>query len=340
MAGPTWRNIFKFLIPSWLSSGDGGLVLESLTQIVDDYSARARAALELRMPTRTSGDGLAELSVERALPRGRIESDADYAQRLLGWRTPRGHRVRGSAFALLDQIFAYFAGHVALTTRDVNGGYYSRAIDGTESVSLFNTWNWDNTLPAPNWGRFWVEISAGTVNYTQFSALPSFGDPTLYGGSLGQFGYCTGVQGVIGAFNTGLVGVMPGDFDAMRALFTSRQSWKPAGTRAEWMIINLDGVTPAPDGHYLHWSKVVAGVQVPARHAGHRYVALYAANNVYAGDRTSYCTSFTLAGGGTYAGNPASYPATITLPDGSTYAGNPNNYPATITLKDDGSPTT
>ena len=339
MAGPTFRTIFKFLVPSWLSSGDGGLVLQSLMQVVDDYSQRAREALELRMPTRVADDALAELGADRSIPRGRNETSANYAQRLLGWRWPRGHRTRGSAFALLAQISAYFGGIVGIT-RDVNGGYYTRAADGTESVSLFNTWNWDNTLPAPNWGRFWVEVS-GAVNYT-FTAQLNFGDPLLYGGALGTFGYCVGLQGVIGRFGdpAGVVGILPSDFDAIRALFTSRTPWKPAGTRAEWLIINLDGVPPAPDGHYLHWSKVVASVQVPSRYSGHRYVALYPGNSAYAGNPNSYCTSFTLAGGGTYAGSATSYPATITLPNGGgTYAGNPNNWPATITLKDDGSDT-
>lgn len=316
----TFRTIFKYLVPSWLYADDGGLVLESLTQVVDDYATRAREALELRMPTRVADDALAELGTDRQILRGRSETSAHYALRLLGWRYPAGHRTRGSAFAVLEQISEYFGG-ILCKTRDVNGGYYTRNADGTESVSLGNTWNWDNTLPYPNWGRFWVEISSA-----QFSACANFGDAGLWHGALGVFGDSIGV-----------VGLSPDDAAAIRGLFSSRTPWKPAGTRAEWLIVNLDGVAPNPDGHYLHWSKVVAGVRVASRHAGHRYIALYAANNKYAGS-AAFNASFTLPGGGTYAG-AVTWPATITLPDGSTYAGDATNWPATITLKDDGDTT-
>lgn len=321
--GATFRTVFKFLVPSWLSSGEGGLVLESLTQVVDDYSQRAREALEMRMPTRAADDALALLGADRAILRGRTETSAHYAQRLLSWRFPRGHRTRGSAFALLQQISEYFGGLLG-KTRDVSGNVAVRTAAGVETVSNGNAWNWDGAGATPQWGRFWVEI-----NSSQFSAWGNFGDPATWHGALGVFGDSIGV-----------VGASPDDFEAIRGLFTSRTPWNPMGTTAEWLIVNLDGTAPAPDGLWLHWSKTIAGVQQASRYAGFRYVSLNPANNVYRGNSANFCTSFNIPGGGSYSGDSSNFPASITLPDGSTYVGNPNNFPASIDLVDDGDQTT
>ena len=117
------------MVPAWLYSGDGGLVLQSLAQLQDDYAARARAALEMRFPSRAADDALAELGRDRAIPRGRTETSAHYAARLIAWRYPRGHRTRGSAFALLEQVSEYFGGILA-KTRDVAGNVFTRTAAG------------------------------------------------------------------------------------------------------------------------------------------------------------------------------------------------------------------
>src|SRR6187549_1469002 len=107
---PTLRSIYKFLVPSWLSAGDGGLVLDTLTDQIDDSVEKMRESLVARFPTYAQDDALTLIGQDRLIPRGRAETSEHYAQRLIAWRYPRGHRVRGSAFALLNQVSEYFGG--------------------------------------------------------------------------------------------------------------------------------------------------------------------------------------------------------------------------------------
>jgi hypothetical protein len=321
----TWRSIAKFLVPSWLQ----GPVVDSLAQMVDDFSAQARAGLEARFPSRADDDALALLGVDRGLVRGLSEPSGHYAQRLIGWRFPRGHRVRGSAFALLDQVGNYFGGLYSWTI-DILGNKHTRTAAGDESFSYANAWNWDGSLA--ELARFWVVIDptqAPILGASKIIAWPSLGVAATWGGALDLPDVSIGMQGFT-----------PDDADLLRELVNGIVPWKPLGSRAAWLIVALDGTTPVPDGTWLHWSKNVAGVQVATRYAGARYVSLYPLNNLYLGDPTNYPLFFTEPDGSLYAGNAASWPATVPLPDGSTYAGNAATWSATIDLVDDGDQTT
>jgi hypothetical protein len=319
-----FRSSFKYLVPSWLSSGDGGKVLGSLMLILDIYIQRAQSGLLARFPSYAGPSALDLIGKDRGIPRGRTETAKHYAARLIGWRWPLGHRVRGNAYALLEQVSEYFGG-LADWTIDVRGNFYQRSADGsTESYTAGVPWNWDNVPVSPRWGRFWLGIvPQPTVAIT---SSPAFGSSALWPGGYG------------GGAAIGLVGLSPDDADAIRGLFTGAHPWKPAGVRPQWLIVDLDGVFVSPNGAWDQWSENVAGVQVASRYDGWRYISLYPPNLVYSGDPTNFPSAATLVDGTTYGGDRTIFEASVTLPSGRVYAGNANSFPVGVTLFDDGDP--
>lgn len=145
----TFRAIYKKLTAWWQHEGEGDLLLQALALVKDASLERMKAGLEARFPSLAGKSAQALIGADRAIRRGRVESDATYARRLKKWRYPRGHRVRGNAFALLDQIWAYFASDdktgIYCWTIDAHGNRHTRDVDGTESYSYGNAWNWDDT---------------------------------------------------------------------------------------------------------------------------------------------------------------------------------------------------
>jgi len=263
---------------------------------------RARAGLEARFPSRAQPDALALIGADRGIPRGRTETDAHYAQRLIAWRYPRGHRVRGSAFALLSQVSEYF-GRLHCFTIDVKLNRHDRSIDGSEQFSYGAPWNWDGTTDPK--GRFWVVLLPLTpLEYTRDDVV------------------------AIRALFTGPCPWKPGG---------TMQEWAIVSTT----VTDGSADEPFPDGTWLHWSKIVGGAhRVAARPTTFRYWSLAPSyNNTYAGTPPNQypaaaAADFPLMSGGTYTGNRANFSA-INLTSGGTYVGDRTNFPATITLLDD-----
>lgn len=318
-----FRQVVKWLVPAWLNDGEGAAVLWVLCAMKDAFTERTRQGLDARFPSRTVASANALTGADRGIGKGRTETNAHYAQRLIRWRWPRGHRTRGNPFALLEQASEYFGGVVCWTI-DVRGNRYDRSAAGVETFSQGHAWNWDGAAVSPRWARGWLVLDLSTLA----SAQPDFGDADLWGGELGDPNY-----------SVGMAGVSAEDALAIRDLVRAdaKRPWKPAGVRAEWAIVSLDGTEPTPDGTWLNWSQVVAGVRSATRDPAFRYFSLSPTkNNVYAGDPDVFGTTFPLVDGTPYSGDPDVFPTTITLSDGSSYAGNPDNFPTTIRLLDDG----
>jgi hypothetical protein len=336
-----FRQYFKFAVPAWLSEGDGGKILHSLALIKDALSQRARDGLEARFPSRAGASALQLMGSTRGILQGRNETDAHYAVRLIGWRYPKGHRVRGNAFALLDQICEYWGG-VMCYTSDVNDTWhgrgrssfasttYSRDAEAYEYNAGLGYADWYDEDHAVHWSRFWVVVCANP-QLPEVEAAPDYGNAALWGGATGTLGYCVG-----------LVGWTPDDTTAMRKLMRPPWAWRPAASSPEWMIVQLDDWTigafiPSPDSTWAHWSSNVAGTQTPSRDPQFRYVSLNPeGNNTYAGDPANYPADTYEAGGTIYAGDPANFPLSAVLPHGAAYAGNPASFPRAVQLIDDG----
>lgn len=323
----SFRSLYRWLLPGNYTdeSTDGGKVLYSLALIKDAFDAIYRERLTARFPSYAGDSALALIGADRGIIRGRAETKAHYAARLIAWRWPRGHRVRGNGFALLEQISEYFGGGFALHTEQHNALQIKRAANGAESTTTVGGWDWDSaTLSgwASKWSRFWVVIDGTNL----IDPTPAYGDPALYGGQHGDSSYALGH-----------VGVSADDVNAIRRLFRGR-AWKPAGTRAMWAVVSFDGSQPNPQGEWGLWARDDGtGNYEAARPATYRYWALDPTANRYAGDATVFAASADMPGGGTYAGSSASFPASAPLPGGFAYSGNAAAFPQSATLVDDGS---
>jgi hypothetical protein len=323
----TFRALFRWMLPgNYHTEGtDGEKVLYSLALIKDAIDSINKARLTARFPSYAGESALTLIGADRGILRGRAETKEHYANRLIAWRYPRGHRVRGNGFALLEQIWEYFGGGFALYTECQNNLQYHRAADGTESTTNVSGWDWDSDVVPDHldrWARFWIVIDGSTL----IGATPAYGDAALYGGQHGDSSYAIGHTGV-----------SADDVNAIRKLFRGR-AWKPAGTRAMWAIVSLaPAPSPLPEGWWGLWARDDGGNYEAARPSTYRYWALDPTANRYAGDPDMFPNSADMPGGGTYGGDPTSFPSSSTLTGGFAYAGNTASWPASATLVDDGS---
>jgi hypothetical protein len=276
-----FRQWFRWAAPSWLSTGEGELVMHSLSLVLDASLQRMRDGLTVRFPEYCGESGLALHGKSRGIQRGRAETDAHYAQRLIAWRHPRGHRVRGSAFALLDQVSEYFGG-AACWSVDAKGNRHTHDAHGVEAFSYNYPWDWDDR-PATDWSRFWLVIDGSA-----FEADAVFED--------------------VRAMRRLMVGLAWRPAGTQPEWMIVQDSYGPI-TLTE---------PPTLTATWQHWSAIVDGVQIPTRSTAYRYWSLDPAwNNTYAGHPDNFAAAATMADGSTYAGDPLEFPASALLPNGS-----------------------
>ncbi len=244
------------MAPRWLTEGEGGLVGYALDVVKDAFMDRAYRGLLARFPQNDANgtpgvtDALTAMGRDRRVVRGIDESDTDYAARLVTWLDDR--RTAGNPYTLMRVLHAYTgtADGVSFRTVDVNGNWYSRAADGTETASLgTGNWLWDSDTD--RWSRFWVIIYPGTL----------WEDEDVWG---------TGVYGD----TSGTIGstVTPEQAATLRAIVAD---WKPQGTRGDVILAldpsSFDPTTPEPDGLWGKWYKYVFGDAVESRLTTGRY---------------------------------------------------------------------
>lgn len=242
-----FRELYKTMVPSWLSSGEGEFVLYSLGIMLDAGLERLRLGTLARFPSQAPSDALGYLGRDRKIVRGINEPDAAYAARLIRWLDD--HAIRGNPFALHDQIRAYCQADVMVRTVDRRGNWYTTAANGTRSVALkAGNWDWDGGA-ATQWARFWVII------YPTAAGDP-WSDITTWGGWAE-----TGTH-------------EPDQVNTIRAII---QDWKPAGTRCEWVIVAYDAAsfpgssTPNPGGDWRWFGLETGGAYDVVRTDTARY---------------------------------------------------------------------
>lgn len=328
MITATFRSLIRWLVPGWLNSGDGEKHLQVLAALIDASTERLRLGMLQRYPSYAGEAALALIGKARGIVRGRVESAGRYATRLAHWRFPRGHRVRGSAEALLEQVGDYFGGTWCATS-DRNGNVFQRAADGTVTVTHGATFAQPTDYPPEEWGRFWLFIQLPGSRVTGLHLTAEWSDlgaDDTWGGALGTPGTVIGMRDW-----------SPEDTEAIRGLFVGQHPWKPEGVWAEWLVVTLDPAYLSTEAPPIRWAKVEAGHTVPARERAHcRYIALVKERNLYLGDpdtATNYCDCGDLFA---FEGDPASFPGNAVLPDGTVYAGDPASFPVIVQLPDDG----
>jgi len=249
---------FRKILPSWLTSGDGGKVTASIALLADDFTARARLGLLARFPLYAPDDeALAALGRDRMIVRGIDEPSEAYAARLSTGLDDL--KTRGNPYTLLKQLRAYLQADCVVRIVDRRGNWWTIAADGTRSSSLdTGNWNWDGGSLS-EWARFWVIIypANGTMPWAPSG---NWGDAGLYGDGL--FGHSDLTIGTTATTS---------QVAAVRQII---RDWSPRHAVCEWIIIAFDETTftPAgstdPAGAWGTWSNHTGG---PVRLASARY---------------------------------------------------------------------
>lgn len=231
-----FRTIWRFLVPGWLSAGEGELVQYVEGLFLDAFAERCAQSPYLMLPSVAPDDALDRIGSDRAIPRGFAEPEGSYRERLIRWRFPRGHRVRGNASGLLEQISAVFGGTANVQTIDARGTRYTAGTDGPERGV---TWDWDGAGLTPLWARFWIYLDPADV-----APWPSF-DDGAWGGVVDNPEVCHDMQGV-----------HPGQIAAVvRLCRVGRLSWTPAGRLPVYLVTDVNGSGfPAPTGDWDEWA--------------------------------------------------------------------------------------
>lgn len=148
----TFRDTIRKLSPPWLQNGLAEAILYTLGLQVDIFGDALVAGVKQRFPGFYSYESLPLIGRERRILRGRTEDDATYAGRLTRWLVD--HQRRGGPYALLSQLYAYYAPtRFPIKLVYSSGRRYSMDTSGTITR--------DDIVWAPDslttlWARWWL----------------------------------------------------------------------------------------------------------------------------------------------------------------------------------------
>lgn len=161
----TFRDTLRKLCPPWLQNGLAEKVLYSIGVQLDAMGDAVVAGVKMRFPDLYSAEPLALIGAERRIRRGALEDDATYASRLRTWLMD--HRTRGGPYALLTQLYRYYAPNTfRIDLLYKSGLRFSMELDGTINRDFMGG------VDAPMWSR-WVLI------YYPGPHTPPYSDPEL-----------------------------------------------------------------------------------------------------------------------------------------------------------------
>ena len=277
------RNALNSIVPTWLSNraglNSGFKVLYTIALIGDCYLEGVwegfQAALGIGTPT-----AFPYLGQARGLLQGPTESDDSFTNRLKNWLAT--WEEAGSAEILAQQIQVYLVGQGTLgagilpIVRVINrsGTWVTANSDGTTTKVTGAPFNWDETLGWDDgtlhqlgevvsgyWSDSWIVIAPNNSTPI-FAPYTGTDDPAWLAnfGPAATFG--AGCQIPLAVAN-GILQLI--------------HTWSGAHMWVRAVILAADNTsyspgTPTADGTFGDWSKLVGGVQVPAREPTARFI--------------------------------------------------------------------
>lgn len=149
----TFRDAIRRVSPPWLQRGLAEKILYAFGVHADGFADALVAGAKQRFPGLYTFEALPVIGRERRIPRGRSESDASYASRLAGFLA--SHRLRGGPYALLQQLFLYWAP----ANFPIDLVYYTGspryAMDVAGAV-VRDLVTWAPDTNAAKWARWWL----------------------------------------------------------------------------------------------------------------------------------------------------------------------------------------
>jgi hypothetical protein len=154
----TYRDSLRKLSPPWLQNGRAERILYALGVHVDAFGDALVAGVKQRFPGHYSFESLPLLGRERRIRRGLAETNETYAPRLTRWRLD--HRRRGGPYALLAQLYAYYApNNFPITLVYQSGRRYSMDVHGRV---VRDDIVWSPDASTAQWARWWLFFETDT----------------------------------------------------------------------------------------------------------------------------------------------------------------------------------
>lgn len=140
------------LVPRWLRGTTAGAILQAIALHIDLTVQMAASGVRKRFPGADgTEDAIPRIAADRQIIRGRYETAASHNQRLVRWWDD--HKRRGNAWALLEQLFRYFAAAFAIECVTFHGDRYSLT---TAGVVTHDTIAWVPDNQSALWARWWL----------------------------------------------------------------------------------------------------------------------------------------------------------------------------------------
>jgi len=245
----THRDAIREIVPGFLRGFWGYRLMYAIAAQLDAIGDALTAGVKLRFPNLYSAESLPIIGRERGITRGFDEPDDVYSVRLENWWGD--HRTKGNPYSLLRQLRGYFTPH-AVKMRVVNnaGAWYTQNADGSLEYAHNSNWDWDGA-PATEWSRYWVILYPPADLWVPDG---TWGDGDVWGADGTTWGSTASIEQV----------------ETIRFIV---KEWRGPHSVCVNIIVVFDPTAfdptdtqpPLPDGTWAHWSKLVAGTQVPAR---------------------------------------------------------------------------
>lgn len=246
-----FRDAFRNFVPPWLSDrypklkSVGYQLLWTMIAPLDAAAEHLAEGIAAAWPSFGSVSGsLDVIGRTRGLLRGKSDTDADYAARLLKWL--EYWREAGSAENLARQLHEYLAGRPRVRVITRSGVWVTVNADGTVTRNTA-AWNWDGTSNperAGYWSEMWIVIYP-----TPYAQADNWGV-----GTWGDTPYALGHNAPVE------------DVDAVKGIIAQ---WKSAHTRVRSVLwctssTRYDPTSPGtlPNGQWGEWS--VPGTGAPS----------------------------------------------------------------------------
>lgn len=157
-----YSTAFLERLPPWLRRTVGAKLVRGIGDEIDAVVDRSVEAAKARFPNAARLDALGAIGVERRIRRGPNETAATYAKRLRRWFDD--HRTRGGPYALLAQLFAYFAGFLDVRIDVVywtGNRFWVAPLTGVVTHDSI-TWS---TPPngTSDWSQIWIVFHLGDL---------------------------------------------------------------------------------------------------------------------------------------------------------------------------------
>lgn len=178
-----FRDAIRAAVPRWLRNGLAEKIGYAIGVTLDALGDWTAYGVRARFPGQYSPESLAAIGNDRKLPRGVLETDDEYADRLRRWLDI--HCTRGNPYTFLEQLQAYWGPSMTADLEYDSGRTYS--IDGAGVITRGDAGG-AKPLPFPHWYLYPVgtalDASGGVIKWG--SAGNKWGELGLWGTSFSK----------------------------------------------------------------------------------------------------------------------------------------------------------